>query len=101
MRNCSIPWRNVDTLKDMHANQHIPQIIGALEMYKAKGEKRYLDIARNFWDMVTKGHVYTIGGTGETEMFHMAGHLTDYLTDKSAESCASYNMLRLTPGCFV
>ena len=91
---------NVDTLKDMHANQHIPQIIGALEMYKAKGETRYLDIARNFWDMVTKGHVYTIGGTGETEMFHMAGHLTDYLTDKSAESCASYNMLRLTSGLF-
>ena len=45
---------NVDTLKDMHANQHIPQAIGALELYEAGGGKRYLDIARNFWQMVVR-----------------------------------------------
>lgn len=90
----------VDTLKDMHANQHIPQIIGALEMYKAGKGERYLTIAQNFWRMVTEAHTYTIGGTGETEMFHASGHLTDYLTDKCAESCASYNMLRLTSELF-
>lgn len=90
----------VDTLKDMHANQHIPQIIGALELYKAGKGERYLAIAQNFWNMVTEAHTYTIGGTGETEMFRAPGHLADYLTDKCAESCASYNMLRLTSGLF-
>lgn len=91
---------NRDTLKDMHANQHIPQIIGALEMYKAKGEKRYFDIAASFWQMVSGHHTYTIGGTGETEMFHGADHLVDFISDKTAESCATYNMLRLTSGLF-
>lgn len=92
--------QNRDTLKDMHANQHIPQILGALEMYRARGEKRYLQIAENFWQMVEQGHAYTIGGTGETEMFRGANHLADYLSDKTAESCATYNMLRLTSGLF-
>lgn len=91
---------NVDTLKDMHANQHIPQAIGALELYKAGGGKRYLAIARNFWQMVVRSHEYSIGGVGETEMFHEPGDIAHYMTDKSAESCASYNLMRLTFGLF-
>lgn len=90
----------VDTLEDMHGNQHIPQIIGAMDLYRVTGEKRYLDIAGNFWKIVTDGHIYTIGGVGETEMFHRAGTTCSYLTEKSAESCASYNMLRLTGNIF-
>ena len=91
---------NVDTLKDMHANQHIPQAIGALELYEAGGGKRYLDIAVNFWQMVVRSHEYSIGGVGETEMFHEPGDIAHYMTDKSAESCASYNLMRLTFGLF-
>lgn len=87
---------NIDTLKDMHANQHIPQIIGALELFKAGGSRRYFRIAENFWNMVTASHAYNIGGVGETEMFHEPGRVVQYITDKTAESCASYNMLRLT-----
>lgn len=86
----------VDTLEDMHANQHIPQIIGAMEMYETTGDSRYWKIAWNFWRIVTEGHVYGNGGVGETEMFHAAHALKKYLTEKTAESCASYNMLRLT-----
>lgn len=89
-----------DTLEDMHANQHIPQIIGAIDMFTTTGEQRYWNIAKNFWDIVTKGHIYCIGGVGETEMFHRAGTTCHYLTEKSAESCASYNLLRLTGEIF-
>lgn len=92
--------QNCDTLEDMHANQHIPQILGSMEMFKVTGEEDYLKIGKNFWNIVTGGHVYCIGGTGETEMFHRAGTTCDYLTEKSAESCASYNMLRLTSQLF-
>lgn len=91
---------NADTLKDMHANQHIPQAIGALEIYKAGGGERYLRIAQNFWNMVVQSHQYSIGGVGETEMFHEPGAIARYMTDKTAESCASYNLLRLTFGLF-
>lgn len=91
---------NIDTLKDMHANQHIPQIIGSLELYKAGSSSRYLHIAKNFWNMLTSSHAYSIGGVGETEMFHEPDKLFKYISDKTAESCASYNMLRLTSGLF-
>ncbi|WP_346664412.1 beta-L-arabinofuranosidase domain-containing protein [uncultured Merdimonas sp.] len=89
-----------DTLEDMHANQHIPQILGAMDLYEVEKEKKFWDIGEHFWDIVTGGHIYCIGGTGETEMFHRAGMNLQYLTEKAAESCASYNMLRLTGQIF-
>lgn len=92
--------QNCDTLEDMHANQHIPQVLGAMDLYATTGETEYWDVGLNFWEIVIGGHIYCIGGTGETEMFHRAGMNCHYLTEKAAESCASYNMLRLTGQIF-
>jgi hypothetical protein len=39
---------NVDTLRDKHANQHIPQITGAIETYRDSQEPAYFRIAANF-----------------------------------------------------
>ncbi len=86
----------VDTLNDMHANQHIPQVIGALQIFAATGEKYYYDVASYFWEAVTKSHCYAIGGTGEGEMFHAPGKIAKQLSKNTAESCASYNMLKLS-----
>lgn len=91
---------NFDTLDGVHANQHIPQIIGALDIYEETGDNRYLTIAQNFWEMITQHHAYSIGGVGETEMFKAPDAIADYLTTKSAESCASYNLLKLTKKLF-
>lgn len=92
---------NVDTLEDMHVNQHIPQIIGSLKLFEAKGETEYFNIAKNFWNFVTADHIYSIGGIGENEMFKGAGKIGSILTDKTAESCATYNMLKLTRELFM
>ena len=86
----------LDALTGLHANQHIPQAIGALRMYAVCGEERYYQIASHFWDIVTNSHVYAVGGTGEGEMFHQPGLIGRLLSDQTAESCASYNML--SPG---
>lgn len=85
-----------DELDGMHANQHIPQAAGALELYAATGSRKYLDIARNFERIVTGHHCYLIGGTGDEERFYAADKECGHLTEKTAESCASVNMLRLT-----
>ncbi len=85
-----------DRLSGMHANQHIPQVIGALELYKATGEERYLRIAKNFWQTVTENRCYASGGLGETEMFRGYRLIGGLLTTNTQESCASYNMLKLT-----
>ena len=92
--------QRVDTLNGMHANQHIPQIIGAMRIFEATGEARYYRIASYFWDIVTKDHIYAIGGTGEGEMFHEPGRIAGLLSEHTAESCASYNMLKLTKELF-
>lgn len=91
---------NIDVLNNFHANQHIPQIIGALDLYEMGGNIQFFNIAKNFWTMVTKSHVYSNGGIGETEMFKKPNEITTLLTQKTAESCASFNMLKLTSKLF-
>ena len=44
--------RNVDTIRGRHANQHIPQITGALETFRNTREAPYFLIA-GIWDMVS------------------------------------------------
>jgi uncharacterized protein len=85
-----------DTLGGLHANQHIPQIIGAMQLYLKTGEPYYYEIARNFWSFVTTRHLYSTGGTGSGEMFKNPNQIARYLTDKTAETCATYNLLKLT-----
>ena len=87
---------NRDDLDSMHANQHIPQVTGAMELYSVTGDTGYFDLARNFFRIVTGHHCYCMGGTGEEERFRAADSECRFLTDKTAESCASLNLLRLT-----
>jgi hypothetical protein len=67
-----------------------------LRQFEATKEKHRWDIANNFWNFVTADHIYSIGGTGETEMFRPKGQIAKYISEKTAESCATYNMLKLT-----
>lgn len=87
---------HVDRLSGVHANQHIPQILGALELYKTTGKHRYLEIAEVFWTTVTENRSYAPGGVGETEMFQGFREIGGLLTANTQETCASYNMLKLT-----
>lgn len=91
---------NIDTLGGMHANQHIPQIIGVLQMFDENKDPNYFNIANNFWDMVVNSHTYNIGGTGSGEMFKATYKIARYITDKTAETCATYNMLKLSRNLF-
>ena len=88
--------QETDALDGMHANQHIPQAAGALELYRATGEAHYLEVAEHFWRTTVEHHAYAIGGVGETEMFHAPDVVAALLTEETCESCASYNMLKLT-----
>jgi hypothetical protein len=92
--------QNVNVLPGFHGNQHIPQMVGALEMFAQTGEKPYYDAALHFWQIAVESHTYSIGGVGEGEMFREANQTSKFITDKTAESCASYNMLKLTSRLF-
>jgi len=102
--------RNVDMFRGLHANQHIPQIIGALEIYRDTQAPEYYNIADNFRDMVTNDYMYSIGGVAgarnpnNPECF-TAQPATLYENGFAAggqnETCATYNMLKLTGGLFL
>ena len=85
-----------DTVKHLHANQHIPQIMGALLEYRASGDETYLRIARNFFDIVTKHHMYATGGVGQGECFREPDHLAHFIKgDTNCETCATYNLIKI------
>ena len=102
--------RNVDMFRGLHANQHIPQIIGAIEIYRDTDSPDYYHIADNFWDMVTHDYMYSIGGVAgarnpdNPECF-TAQPATLYENGFAAggqnETCATYNMLKLTGSLFL
>lgn len=102
--------KNVDTFRGLHANQHIPQIVGALEMYRDSNRLDYFNIADNFWYKAVNDYMYSIGGVAgarnpaNAECF-IANPATIYENGLSAggqnETCATYNMLKLTGDLFL
>ncbi|MGW1777875.1 glycoside hydrolase family 127 protein [Streptomyces sp. NPDC002143] len=84
-----------DILEGRHANQHIPQFTGYLRLFDHTGDERYAAAARNFWGMVAGPRTYSLGGTGQGEMFRARGAVAATLGDNNAETCATYNLLKL------
>ncbi|OQD63462.1 hypothetical protein PENPOL_c009G01183 [Penicillium polonicum] len=87
---------NKDEFDGLHANTQVPKWIGAARQYKATGESRYLDIARNAWKINVKSHTYAIGGNSQAEHFRAPNAIAAYLRNDTCEACNSYNMLKLT-----
>lgn len=102
--------KNVDTFRGLHANQHIPQIMGALEMYRDSGTPEYYQVADNFWNKTVNDYMYSIGGVAgarnpaNAECF-ISQPSTIYENGFSSggqnETCATYNMLKLTGDLFL
>lgn len=85
-----------DELKDLHANTHVPKIIGAARMYEVTGERRYRDIAEYFLSEVLTARSYAIGNTSLDEHWTTsAGHLENTLKWTNAECCVAYNLMKL------
>ncbi|USP74651.1 hypothetical protein yc1106_01925 [Curvularia clavata] len=85
-----------DQLNGIHANTQVPKWIGAAREYKSTGTKRYLDIAKNAWDITVNAHTYAIGGNSQAEHFRPPNQISNFLTNDTAEQCNTYNMLKLT-----
>ncbi|MDM1296850.1 glycoside hydrolase family 127 protein [Sphingobacterium sp. N143] len=102
--------KNVDTFRGLHANQHIPQIVGSMEMYRVSHEPDYYKVADNFWYKVVNDYMYSIGGVAgarnpaNAECF-ISQPATLYENGFSSggqnETCATYNMLKLTSDLFL
>jgi uncharacterized protein len=91
----------VDKLRGLHVNTHIPQAIGAARGYELTGENRYWTISTFFWNQVVRARSYATGGTSNGEAWATEPyHLSTQLGPTTEESCCSYNMLKLTSHLF-
>ncbi|HWV50469.1 MAG TPA: beta-L-arabinofuranosidase domain-containing protein, partial [Microbacterium sp.] len=84
-----------DILTDMHANQHLPQLLGYVHEYERTGDRRYLDAVLGLWDQIVPGRMYAHGGTGESELWGPAGAVAGDIGHRNAETCATYNLLKI------
>ena len=102
--------KNVDTIRGRHANQHIPQITGALETFRNTKELPYYRIASNFWDIVDRDYMYSIGGVAGAKNPNNAECFpaqpsslweNGLASGGQNETCATYNLLKLDRQLFM
>ncbi|MDN3270164.1 beta-L-arabinofuranosidase domain-containing protein [Streptomyces sp. MA15] len=89
-----------DKLAGLHGNTQIQKCTGYVLEYKATGTQRYLDIGRNFWNIVTDDHTYVIGANTSYEGFGKPDTLSTRITRATGENCNTYNMLKLSRELF-
>jgi len=90
----------LDKLDGLHANTQIPKMIGAAREYELTGDARYERIARFFWERVALHRSYVIGGHSDHEHFFPVDKFAEHLSPNTAETCNTYNMLKLTGQLF-
>jgi uncharacterized protein len=85
-----------DELQGLHANTHVPKVIGAARMYEVTGERRYRAIAEYFLEEVLAARNYAIGNTSVGERWNSPpGQLQGTLAWDNAECCVAYNLMKL------
>ncbi len=85
-----------DELQGLHANTHLPKIIGAARMYEVTGDARYRRIAEYFLEEVLTARSYAIGNTSLDEHWRTEpGELKGTLGWTNAECCVAYNLMKL------
>lgn len=89
-----------DPLSGKHSNTNIPKAIGSGTQYMFNGKARDSIIASELWNDVVYHYTYVNGGNGNYEYFGPRDKLSDHLSDANSETCASYNMLKLTRQLF-
>ncbi len=85
-----------DNLNGLHANTQIPKVIGFERIAELAGDEKYNTAARFFWQTVTQNRSYAIGGNSDHEHFFDPKDTRNHLSFETAETCNTYNMLKLT-----
>jgi DUF1680 family protein len=89
-----------DDLAGKHANTQIPKVIGAATGYEVAGNADGRRVAEGFWKHVVRDHSWAIGGNSDGEHFFTPQTAGEHLSPATAETCNTYNMLRLTERLF-
>ena len=93
--------KGVDRLSGLHGNTHVAQACGLASYALATGDKRTGKAAEAFWKFVVNDHSFAIGGNAFDEKLRsarieVAGKGDAELSSKTAETCNTHNMLKLS-----
>lgn len=89
-----------DKLAGLHANTQFPKVIGIARLYELTDDPAFRGIAEYFWERVVGHHSYALGGNSDHEHFGPPDTLSDRVSPTTAETCNTYNMLKLTRHLF-
>ncbi len=90
-----------DILQGWHANTQIPKFTGFVAVGRNNDDKRMLDAAQLFFDIVVKNHTWVNGGNSCGEHFFSEDeYLSRVESEGGPESCNSVNMMRLTEALY-
>ena len=89
-----------DDLTGLHANTQIPTVLGLYRQYEVTGDAPARKGGEFFWTVVTQERSYVNGGDSDRERFYAKGQMGENLSVATAETCNSYNMVKLTDRLF-
>uniref|UniRef100_K3XV58 Alpha-L-arabinofuranosidase B arabinose-binding domain-containing protein n=2 Tax=Setaria italica TaxID=4555 RepID=K3XV58_SETIT len=90
-----------DDISGLHANTHLPVLVGAQKRYEVVGDNLYKDISTYLFDVVNSSHTFATGGTSTMEHWHDPKRLVDEIKISSnEETCATYNFLKVSRNLF-
>ncbi len=89
-----------DILTGCHSNQYIPRVIGIARQYELGGGDKFRTGSEFFWQTVVRHRSYVFGGNSNHEYFFPLGDAWQQLSVGTAETCCTYNMLKLTEHYF-
>jgi DUF1680 family protein len=84
-----------DILAGKHANTQVPKMLGELERYIYTGNETDEKAATFFFDEVSEHHSFATGGHGKNEYFGQPDKMNDMIDGRTAESCGTYNMIKM------
>jgi DUF1680 family protein len=93
----------------LHANTHVPQFIGYLRVFEHGGDQEYFTAAKNFYGWVVPHRGFASGGTSgnypgsndNPELFQNRDNIANAMAQNGAETCTTYNLLKLARNLFL
>nr|CAB3468415.1 unnamed protein product [Digitaria exilis] len=90
-----------DDISGLHANTHLPVLVGAQKRYEVVGDVVYKDISTYLFEVVNSSHTFATRGTSTMEHWHDPKRLVDEIKISSnEETCATYNFLKVSRNLF-
>ena len=91
-----------DALTNIHANASIPLAHGACKMYMITKDKKWLEIAEQFWRWAVEERGYfCTGGSNSGEFWIPCNMQANFLNENDQEFCTVYNMCRFAQYMFL